>query len=112
MGTKVVMTTDQLDRLLKLDQFFKNNGYTHPRFIHTGKIACIMPLLYTAAIITLDPENYESCYEDRWCYKSHNAASAALDVWQSGEEPLGWHRHPRTGRRRENGDPTTEYINH
>jgi hypothetical protein len=26
-------------------------------------------------------------------------------------EPQGWHRHPNTGRRREDGDPTKETIN-
>ena len=25
-------------------------------------------------------------------------------------EPSGWHRHPATGRRRPDGDPTKEYV--
>lgn len=60
--------------------------------------------MFTAAIITLDPDQYSEYYEDRWCYHSREAALQALNNWVSGPEPVGWHRHPSTGRRRENGD--------
>jgi hypothetical protein len=28
------------------------------------------------------------------------------------KEPAGWFRNPKTGRRREDGDPAKEYIDH
>jgi hypothetical protein len=98
-------------KLMELCQFCIDNNYLSPRFIHTGRIACIMPLLYTGAIITLDPERYHICYEDRWCYHSVDDAKKALDAWTDGAESTGWHRHPSTGRRREDGNPLNEYIN-
>jgi hypothetical protein len=49
-------------------------------------------------------------YADRWCYATRELAQKALDEWTGQDEPSGWHRHPATGRRRENGDPAREYI--
>jgi hypothetical protein len=39
-------------------------------------------------------------------------AVAALENWDypNQSEPDGWMRHPDSGRRRPNGDPTKEYI--
>jgi hypothetical protein len=68
----------------------------------------IYPLLFTHAIITGRVGDRFS-YEDRWCYHTYAAAKIALDAWNGEGEPEGWHRHPDTGRRRdENG---REYIN-
>ncbi len=30
--------------------------------------------------------------------------------WEGEGEPTGWFRHPRTGRRRPDGDPEREYV--
>lgn len=51
-------------------------------------------------------------YENRWCYQTLAGAEAALRAWQypSQAEPEGWHRNPRTGRRRPEGDAAREYI--
>lgn len=81
----------------------------------------VMPMLYTVAITCAPLENFDFtwfAYSDRWCYKSHKAALAAFEDWDPTtyvfgvSEPQGWHRHPPTGRRRENGDPSTEEIRH
>ncbi len=53
------------------------------------------------------------CYEDRWCFGARETALAAVAEWQArgfDGEPIGWHRHPRTGRRRPGGDPAGEYV--
>lgn len=51
-------------------------------------------------------------YEDFWCYESEIAAALAMFRWDPrvSPEPTGWMRHPRSGRRRPNGDATQEYI--
>lgn len=53
-------------------------------------------------------------YFDRWCYKDEQAAVKALTDFVEeppvGYEPVGWHRHPPTHRRRPGGDPALEYI--
>ena len=54
------------------------------------------------------------CYRQRWCYRTAVQAVVALHDWSDSEfatkEPEGWHRHPSTGRRRDDGDPAKEYI--
>ena len=52
-------------------------------------------------------------YFDRWCYATKELAMYALSAFPSnppsGYEPAGWHRHPMSGRRRPNGDPSLEH---
>lgn len=49
--------------------------------------------------------------EDAYCYADPRRAIEAARVWTGEGDPLdGWHRHPSTGRRRDNGDPQTEYV--
>jgi hypothetical protein len=38
------------------------------------------------------------------------AAVLAAHEWDGTGEPVGWMRHPQTGRRRPDGDPAREYI--
>lgn len=88
------------------------NGYLNPVTLADGRIACVMPLLHTAAIIVMREEAIDIGYDDRWCYHSIDAATIALNTWNvtNTPEPAGWHRHPLSGRRREHGDPLLEYI--
>jgi hypothetical protein len=62
--------------------------------------------MFTQAIIT-DIDAWG--YNDRWCYHSHLAAAQALEGWDGDGEPEGWHRHPKTGRRRD--EDGNEWIN-
>jgi hypothetical protein len=96
----------------KLQQAVQDNEYFDPKEFPDGRVACLMGLLYTCAIIVLSEKNCEHSYDDRWCYCSPEKAKLALAAWDGMGEPTGWHRHPTTGRRRENGDPTKETINH
>jgi hypothetical protein len=84
-------------------------GYGAPKVIRPGVYACIMPLMFTHAIIT-GRIGDRMGYDDRWCFSSLAKAQAALDAWDGAGEPQGWHRHPRTGRRRIEGGPATEYV--
>lgn len=52
-------------------------------------------------------------YDNRWCFATKEMAVNAVAEWATRAfegEPEGWHRHPPTGRRRTDGDPSTEYI--
>lgn len=54
-------------------------------------------------------------YEDRWCYQTQDLALEGAQDWYRRDyegEPVGWHRHHKTGRRRPGGDPEKEYIQH
>lgn len=52
----------------------------------------------------------QTSYFDRYCYETLEKAQHALKTWDGQGDPVGWHRHPSTGRRRPNGDPKLEYI--
>ena len=54
-------------------------------------------------------------YDDRWCYATQTGANGAEDAarrWlaEGTSEPTMWHRHPKTARRRPEGDPSREYF--
>lgn len=84
---------------------------SHPRLLEDGRYVCLMPFLYTSAIIVGRIGDYMG-YDDRWCYSSHDKALRALDAWSGVGEPDGWHRHPTTGRRRrETEDGIEEWVN-
>lgn len=49
-------------------------------------------------------------YDDRYCYQHLEMVRAAFAVFDGRAEPLGWHKHPNTGRRRPDGNPAREYV--
>lgn len=82
------------------------------KVINDDEYVVIKPLLFHWTMIRgslLDLVGYD----DRWCYADEDSARIAFDAFPDrpdpGYEPDGWHRHPKTGRRRERGEPETEY---
>lgn len=71
----------------------------------------IKPLMFHWTMIRGDFGDFFG-YFDRWCYETREMAEDALDKFplnpDPSYEPSGWHRHPKTGRRRESGDPELE----
>lgn len=65
------------------------NGYLYPKVIGANRYACVMPLMFTAAIITIAKESAAYSYEDRWCYHSVAVARAALEAWDDASPPAG-----------------------
>lgn len=74
-----------------------------------GVYAGIKPLLFHWTMLVGEIGNTVS-YEDRYCFQTRELAEEALKLWDGRGDPINWHRHPRTGRRRVNGDPATEYV--
>lgn len=70
--------------------------------------AAIKPLLFHWTMIVGQVGDYMG-FEDRWCYENRAKAEAGLRAWDGTGDPSGWHRHPKSSRRRVNGDPATEY---
>jgi hypothetical protein len=66
-----------------------------------GRICGVLRLLYHW---TMHVDLNEIGYEDRYCYNDLAGALTAFAGWNGEGEPMGWHRHPTTGRRR---DPAT-----
>ncbi|MNV12860.1 hypothetical protein D3C71_1034810 [compost metagenome] len=50
---------------------------------------------------TIHVDLHEYGYEDRYCFATKALADAAFDNWDGTGDPEGWHRHPKTGRRRD-----------
>ena len=69
----------------------------------------VAPRMFTWAVIVGHVDD-EWGYDDHWCYSSLFGAVAAANVFDGTGDPVGWHRHPRTGRRRPNGNPRLEYT--
>ena len=71
-----------------------------------SRICGILPLLYHW---TMHVDISEWGYEDRYCYQTKELAIAALKEWNGKGDPKNWHRHPKTGRRR-NPETGEEWI--
>jgi hypothetical protein len=101
------------EELAWLADLASRNGYVAPAPMGNGRWCAIAPFAFTAGIITgRNGDNWG--YADRWCYSDIGAALTALFDWAGKDfagEPLGWHRHPDSGRRRPGGDPGEEYVN-
>lgn len=73
----------------------------------------VKPLLFHWTLVHGEWDDH-SGYFDRWCYATRELAMDALQNFPecppSGYEPAGWHRHPRTERRRPYGNPEKEYL--
>lgn len=73
-------------------------GYLAIKALPDDRYAAVSPMLFTSAVVT-GLIGDESGYSDRWCYANTPTAVLALNAWDGTGEPLGWHRHPRSGRR-------------
>lgn len=78
-----------------------------------GFYAMAKPLLFHWTVVTGafdDPVGYI----DRWCFADKDLALKALaqfpEPYDPAFEPDYWHRHPKSGRRREAADPAHETI--
>lgn len=76
------------------------------RDLEDGTWVCAKPLLFHWTVIRGywdDPIGYFN----RWCFQDEAGAKAALLSFPPAcaldWDPEGWHRHPPSGRRRENG---------
>lgn len=102
------------EKLLELDRLRLEEGYTLVLRINEYEYAALYRLLYHWTIRRGTIE-YVHGFDDGWCYTADgNAALNYLLEWQSRNfegEPAGWQRHPRTGRRRVDGDASKEYVN-
>ncbi len=78
--------------------WINTEGHSDARVIPGNQYACIRRFAFTFAILTGKIGDFTS-YTNRWCYCDYAKARNALDAWDGIGEPVGWHRHPATGRR-------------
>lgn len=58
-------------------------GYREPKLIAQDRYACLMPLLFTHAIIT-GRIGDKVGYDDRWCYSSARSGECTRCVGRTG----------------------------
>lgn len=85
-------------------------GYDHARQLADGTWLAVSRMTYNKGRLfyNLDYCGFEACY----CYTSVPEALAAMEAFdpEKDEEPQGWFRDPRTGRRRPGGDKSLETL--
>lgn len=72
----------------------------------------VIPQMFNFRLV-VTPKDLPTTYDDMWCYKGLTEALLNAMMWDGNypeTEPMGWFRHPPTGRRRDDGDPSTEYV--
>lgn len=82
--------------------------YDSIRQLPDGRLIGVKRLLFHW---TLHIDIHEIGYEDSYCYTARDQAVEAMAAWDgSGDPGGGWHRHPKSGRRRPDGDPAKEFV--
>ncbi len=86
-----------MDRIEDLDPEIIAS-YTFMRVLPDGRICGVHRLMFHWTVhIGLDHVGYE----DRYCFLTEEMALKSLIEWNGeGDMPGDWHRHPKTGRRR------------
>ena len=88
----------------------EREGALYHRELEDGYEVTVYPMTYGKGRLCFGRQEALT-YEDAYCYPSHESAIEAAKVWNGeGDPPAGWTRHPRSGRRRENGDPKKETV--
>jgi hypothetical protein len=72
--------------------------YTDFRVLPDGRLIGVKRLLFHW---TIHVDINLIGYEDRYCFCTYELAKAAFDEWDGQGDPKNWHRHPKTGRRRD-----------
>jgi len=85
-------------------------GLLGKKLLEDGRELHVEPTTYGRARLCLTNEHCRLSYTDVYCYLTPARALEAMRAWNGEGEPDGWHRHPQTGRRREDGDPSRERV--
>lgn len=82
------------------------------RYFQDGTVIRAEPMIFTNRLCLSFAQTNERCYDDIWCFEKDLDIIEILKTWNYPEdrEPLGWHRHPMSDRRRVKGDPNMEYV--
>lgn len=83
------------------------------RQLDDGRWFDVMPLLFGRArlLVSTDLDRPLGFADDAWEYPTITAALEAFAMWDGADDPPdGWDRHPKSGRRRPEGDAAREHV--
>ena len=88
------------------------DGCMYQRTTQDGDVISVWRMLFgNVRLCWRHAQSLPGTYDDGYCYASAVRAIVAASLWDGDGDPLdGWHRHPKTGRRRVDGDPATEVV--
>lgn len=78
-----------------------SDALLHRKVLPDGRIVEVWRMLFNLRITVSEPQNDGICWEDAWCYNAPAVCIAAFHAWDGEGEPVGWIKHPLSGRRRE-----------
>lgn len=88
----------------------EREGALYYRVLPDGGDLAVYPLSVAWGQLALTRPG-RSGIDESYYYATHAQAIAAAEVWDGkGDAPVGWFRHPQSGRRRTGGDPAKEYL--
>lgn len=103
----------ELRRAQLMGRFALHAGadHLHVRPLGDGRAVFLRPMLLGNLRLAIG-EVGALWYDDGWCYQAaqYDEAWRAALGWDGEGEPEGWYRHPDTGRRRPDGDPSKEVV--
>lgn len=92
-----------------MTQQTSRQGYLYERDLDDEKRVFVIRMLFTFRVAI----GTDQWIDDGWCYNDPAIAIAAAVAWDGdGDPPDGWHRQISTGRRRPDGEPGREYVEH
>jgi hypothetical protein len=75
-----------------------------------GRRVDVTPMTFGKGRLQIAPTADSFWYDDSWCFEDYGLAVAAALAWDGEGEPVGWFRHPDSGRRRPGGSAEAEYV--
>lgn len=92
------------------DSEMRGFGFTAWRLMPDGEVWAVAPFSLSNGRLFVGVNPWG--YDDFYCFCSYEAALKGLMEFDPATmpEPIGWHRHYGTARRRTDGDPLQEYI--
>lgn len=80
------------------------------RELPDGRLVELWRMLFTFRITITSPQNDGICWDDAWCFTDGRLSEAvfAFQSWDGEGEPVGWNKHPVSGRWRPDGTEATE----
>lgn len=88
------MNLENLEERLKVSRLLE---HVTRRALPDGREASVRLNPFNARLVVHTPDDMYT--EDGWCYQTFPQALAALRIWDGEGEPVGWIKHPTTGRR-------------
>jgi hypothetical protein len=89
-------------------RFCRANGYTDYAEIGDGVYVFVCKMLFNWRAVV----GTTSFCDDAYCYDTKEQVIASLNAWDVlvSREPLGWKKHPQSGRYRPGGNPALEIV--